>query len=574
VLALNPDPPPAPPVAPALALSVEVGLGKTRAWRERVALALAGTTLTGILAVPRHRLGDEIVYDLAQAGITARVYRGREANDPEQPSEKMCREIERATLITDALGAVAPRACKHKDKECDFYRVCGYQWQRQQRPDIWIVPHQLLFRERPSFIPKPDSVVIDEAFWGAALHGVERPYRLLLSAISENREIYIAGRVGQVRDSSATADLMAISARVRRALEVEEAGHIRRAALTAAGVTEADLKEAYRLEWRRRMEVEVWPGMPLPQVRAICNKITAQNQLVGRLARFWDLVQRTLIAPDERSPWLELREAEPMPRGEGTTPAVLMVWRDDIPPSWIAPTVVMDATMPIEIVGQFFPGIDIPRRVAAPMPHSYVRQITDRPMTAEMLIPSEGANERTNATRRANVERVRQFLFVRADDVRPGTVLVITQLELETALIAGGLPANVSVRHFNDIAGENTWKDVALVIVIGRTEPAPSAVERTARALFGAEVQEIPVDHNGAIRYPRTTRGIRMRTGRGVAVEGPYHPDSRAEAVRRAICEAQLVQAIGRGRGVNRTDANPLQIDILTTSSCRSRSTR
>ena len=55
-----------------------------------------------------------------------------------------------------------------------------------------------------------------------------------------------------------------------------------------------------------------------------------------------------------------------------------------------------------------------------------------------------------------------------------------------------------------------------------------------------------------------------MRAGNGVAVEGPYHPDPRAEAVRRAICEAQLVQAIGRGRGVNRTDANPLQIDILT----------
>jgi len=75
VVALDPDPPPAPPVAPVLALSVEVGLGKTRAWRERVALALAGTTDTGVLAVPRHRLGDEIVHDLAEAGITARVYR-------------------------------------------------------------------------------------------------------------------------------------------------------------------------------------------------------------------------------------------------------------------------------------------------------------------------------------------------------------------------------------------------------------------------------------------------------------------------------------------------------------------
>jgi hypothetical protein len=144
-------------------------------------------------------------------------------------------------------------------------------------------------------------------------------------------------------------------------------------------------------------------------------------------------------------------------------------------------------------------------------------------------------------------------------------VLVVCQFGLETALrAAGALPPNVETRHFNDIAGENTWNDVALLIVIGRTEPSPRTVERQARALFGAEVQELEADAAGAVRYPRTTRGIRMRDGRGIAVEGTRHPDPRVEAVRWAICEAGLVQAIGRGRGVNRTASKPLQIDILT----------
>jgi len=125
VLALDPDPQPAPPVAPVLALCVEVGLGKTRTWRERVALALAGTTHTVVPAVPRHRLGDEIVHDLAEAGITARVYRGREANDPEQPGEKMCRELERAALITDALGAVAPRRASTRIRSATSTRSAG-----------------------------------------------------------------------------------------------------------------------------------------------------------------------------------------------------------------------------------------------------------------------------------------------------------------------------------------------------------------------------------------------------------------------------------------------------------------
>jgi putative DNA primase/helicase len=224
----------------------------------------------------------------------------------------------------------------------------------------------------------------------------------------------------------------------------------------------------------------------------------------------------------------------------------------------------MDATMPVEIVRQFFTNLADLQRIAAPMPHTRVRQITDRPMTADMLIPSEAANERTNTTRRANVERVRRFLEVRAGETRPGEVLVVCQLGLETALMAGRLPPNVQVRHLNDIAGENAWSDVALVIVIGQTEAAPGTVERIARALFGAEVAEVVPDAEGHARYPLITRGIRMRDGRGVRVQGPQHPDERAEVVRWAICETGIIQAIGRGCGVNRSADNPLQIDILT----------
>lgn len=40
------------------------------------------------------------------------------------------------------------------------------------------------------------------------------------------------------------------------------------------------------------------------------------------------------------------------------------------------------------------------------------------------------------------------------------------------------------------------------------------------------------------------------------------HPDPTAEAIRWSICEAEVIQAIGRG--VNRTTATPLQIDPLT----------
>jgi len=323
--------PPAPPACPVQAISVDVGLGKTRTWRERVAPAPVGGAFPCILAVPRHRLGDEIVHDLAETGITARVFRGREAADPEQPGENMCRELARVTLIADALGVVSRQACKHKGSVCESYDVCGYQRQRQGEPDVWIVPHQLLFRVRPSFIPEPASLVIDESFWSGALHGIDVPVKLWVADLREVREI--EGPGGEYYTSS-TADLMAISHRVCSAIEGEEDGRIRQGALTRASLTAADCRDALRLEWQRKLDIEVEPTTPLAVVKALCRRITAHNQLVARLARFWGLLARTIETPCKRSPWIAFQKAEPLPGAKGNAPAIRMIWRDDIHESW------------------------------------------------------------------------------------------------------------------------------------------------------------------------------------------------------------------------------------------------
>ncbi|MBW7852609.1 MAG: hypothetical protein H3C38_19110, partial [Rhodospirillales bacterium] len=42
------------------------------------------------------------------------------------------------------------------------------------------------------------------------------------------------------------------------------------------------------------------------------------------------------------------------------------------------------------------------------------------------------------------------------------------------------------------------------------------------------------------------------------------HADPIAEAVRWSICEGELIQAMGRGRGVNRTADTALEIDLMT----------
>lgn len=55
-----------------------------------------------------------------------------------------------------------------------------------------------------------------------------------------------------------------------------------------------------------------------------------------------------------------------------------------------------------------------------------------------------------------------------------------------------------------------------------------------------------------------------MADGRALPLAVETHTDPVAEAIRWSICEGELIQAIGRGRGVNRTADTPLTIDIFS----------
>jgi hypothetical protein len=55
----------------------------------------------------------------------------------------------------------------------------------------------------------------------------------------------------------------------------------------------------------------------------------------------------------------------------------------------------------------------------------------------------------------------------------------------------------------------------------------------------------------------------RPLTGTDTEVATERHPDPCAETMRWQACEAELIQAIGRVRAVNRTAENPVQIDII-----------
>lgn len=100
------------------------------------------------------------------------------------------------------------------------------------------------------------------------------------------------------------------------------------------------------------------------------------------------------------------------------------------------------------------------------------------------------------------------------------------------------------------------------MVVLGRTLPAPRTVELLATALTGRVPACNPEE--AGWWYPMVERRVRLTDDRTALIAMEEHTDPIAEAVRWSICEGELIQAIGRGRGINRTAATPLEIDLLT----------
>ena len=89
------------------------------------------------------------------------------------------------------------------------------------------------------------------------------------------------------------------------------------------------------------------------------------------------------------------------------------------------------------------------------------------------------------------------------------------------------------------------------MIVAGRTQPTMSEVELLAEAIWWRD--------RGAIQwgqYGSTVRAYHVRGG-DVPAETVAHPDAKVEAVRRQICEFELIQAIGRARLIRRNRRRP-----------------
>jgi len=485
-------------------------------------------------------------------GKVAAVYRGVEQPDPEQTGMRMCQDPELSNAALRA-GQSLNTACG----VCEKSGQCGYLRQQGYEADLWVLPNQLLFNPRPSWLPDPERIIVDEDFIQAGLAGCDNGYsiRLAISTFDSVPPAFTKGCRGTDEDR---IDLGIYRQKILKALAKGE-GPLTRKALENVGLSAEDCRQARAIEWQYRMKVKFEGSEKRSEILSAFGDACT---FTPGLPKAWELAAKLLDSDNELSPNITIVRGEKMPRGEGTADYLHFKYRKEVSKSYNNKlTILLDATGLAELVRSYYPDVVMVADVAADTPYRYVRQITDRSCAKSMFVFLSDANTADN-----NVGRLARYLEVEAAKYRGHgegdiDVLMVCQNDVEQALTSKIDLPRVDIAHFNDIAGSNKWSGVAKLVIVGRTLPPPETVEQLATVLGGRSVASISGAANNWWTFPVP---IHKSDGGTEYVMAPRHPDPLVEAVRRSICEGQLLQTEGRGRAVNRTADNSLDVDILT----------
>lgn len=564
-------------VPPRRGLPVEVGLGKSRAAREAIVTLLGSGALAGrkvVYAVPRHDLGVEQVKAFAALGVSAMLWKGRTAPDPspDDPERLMCLDPNATFDALEVEQPIEQSCCKVKRggviHTCPQYWRCGYQAQKPlaRRAQIIVCAHDSVFHAKPDAIGPVGLLVMDEAFWQAGLRGLDGKMVLTQDSLEPDAATLTCFTARGKVDYEATNDLLVLRGRLWKVLQTGLLGPISHTLLQAAGLTAKDCRFAAGLERARLRDPGLLPGMDAAmRARRIARVLPARGvpwAPPGRAAALWTSLAEAI---DNQHDAAGVEVVNQLTEN-GSVRTLKLRWRAPIRSGWLAdvPVLHLDATTQPELVSPYLPALSFAEPLRAATPHVRVRQVLGSPTSAKALTPGKDAPDREHRTSQRHRRDLLTYLRLRAKELRWGEgkdLLVIGQKAAIDALRSEPLPARVDSVHFNALSGIDRWGGIAGMVVLGRTLPAPLTVETLAIALTGRAPQREATA--SAWWYGSIERRIRLAGG-SHAVQGEAHDDPIAEAIRWSLCEGELIQAIGRGRGVNRSAADPLQIDLLT----------
>ncbi len=554
---------------PAIALRIGTGLGKTEAGlREIIARMTDGELKTVTVAVPENDLSAELVARAEairdELGGTFEIgaWRGREAANPDQPGEAMCQRPDVVRAVGRAGLDVQSFACRTPEgAECPFFKTCAYQAQRRQRRRLTITTHATIFGKKGKGIPKPELLVLDEAFWSQGLFGNDHK---ILTALNElegfvsvthehGRDLF--GTIRACAEADAMADLEPVREKLRSILASAPVGPLRREHIE--GLTVEACRAAANAEGRRLVVPKLSPAMTGAEIMRRLDK-AAPNAGCRRRAALFDGIAGFIEGQVAASGNILID------RTDDGAPAFRSLGRRPLGDGWgDAPALILDATLRPELVTPWFPNLKVAAEIEAQTPHMKLVQFSSRSFAKSHFRDTSATGPWTADRKAVN----QLWTWCKSQlQTRDGTALVVTQKGIEEAIRAHHTVApHIDLGHHNAVAGKDGWRDVSTLITVGRTQPPPEAVEAIAMALGGQWIDPavLPTDARGTRWYAAAAHPLADRAGNIVTLSREHHPHPLAEAARAAICEDQLVQIIGRARAVNRSEDNPVLVLVL-----------
>ena len=345
---------------PAALIVMSIGVGKSQIALDEALRRIQAGGGPIVLAAPTHRLNRQLLKRARararELGIEVRIemWLGREAIDPDGDGKAaMCLDLKSVREVVEAGLDVQAYACQRKPRNgtvgrCRYYDVCPYQKQRARRADLWLVSHAALGHAKPSEIPTPALLIIDENPVTALLRGLDGKEIVrvadlepavevssrwvdfrkvaMLPAPGSKKIVRVADLEPDVEVSSRLCpvtsrpwrdpngcrsvrhlDIIPLSLFIVRTTMTELRGinghgPLRRAAVAEVGLLDGDLSQAVHQALGLIVKPPLLPGMDGAERRTLLEK-TAGNRALLREATLYRLFARL---PADRSAGLQV----------------------------------------------------------------------------------------------------------------------------------------------------------------------------------------------------------------------------------------------------------------------------
>ncbi|PJI37368.1 toprim domain-containing protein [Ferrovibrio sp.] len=483
------------PEQPDLAIRAAAGLGKsTQALQEIHARGLVADYF-----VPSFALAKEQAARLPAGAAVA--IRGRTHVDADNPP--LCAKHEAATALQKVgLGQLsAPLLCGKIDpttgrRPCPHARECGYLKQFNDPAPIRFYAHEWLpLPERNARTPQ--VAVVDESFRDS----IERHRSW------EVADLFAAGKLYRTLAAAvADGNLIEVATAHNAALD---------AALDAAP------------PWAN---IEIHPEMNVGEVLAKLAKMENDTDERRRLS-FLRAVKRAVDGNNPVSIWHH---------SQGEVGKIHAAWLAPVTfVSSSVPRLYIDASLSAGIVDVVSPGVEV-LNIAARR-NARVIQVADTALSRHRL---DSNNDHL-------ASRMIEFI-TRQTGENPNGAVIAPKSWLDAH--GSRLPCCIKQAHYGALRGLNTMEQADWLVVIGRNEPPPWAVEKVARAWFAGDMEP------GTVTREQTQ--LAAKSGDVATITQTTFQDPRCREILESIREQESLQAVDRLRLIHATQ--PKKIFLLS----------